>query len=893
MVTRLVYIFLFIINGTLLHSQFNLINYSVNDGLPSPETYFIYQDHDGYIWVCTDRGLARYNGYEFENFSTSDGLTNNTIFKVFEDKAHNLWFTCYDGSITIFDYLDKVFKPFWGNDHIMPKLKSRMWLSNIGFAGDVVECGTTEVGKHNIRINLRDSTISTFSNDISKLTEYENFFSEILFVDNEFLSENIFFKKEETTPFTAFPVSNQINNYAWLFDHEFLYFINQNIWIIDKTDTINIDMGEEITSALKDREGNYWVSTLKSGVYKIPSLDIRFYQPRHALEYADRFLSLYRHNEKLFIESEYHKIFEFENQRKRFKKLNELFQIRVEPKIYTPSDSLIPVDNIFLNPSNESVTVRTDYEWLSKGQKKKRVVAFHRLGTEIYFSTFRDLYQVFNKDTIVKITDKYDVGGTTVRSITSTSDSTLVLGTTGKGVILLKDKCRLNIQENDGLLSDLINDVIVEKNGILWCGTNMGISKVEYSLRPEEGFAIDKVTNISYNDGLASSFIKKLSYTNNTIFALSESGLTEFKADIALKKKIAPNIHILSLTHNEEDYASGSCFNYDENNLNIKFIGISSNKPISQDFYQYKLESNGNSSKWLSTNNRSVAFTQLAPGDYTFSVTARAENGDWADPKHINFTINPHWTQLWWVQTLFAFLAIGLLYILYIRGVKRKSNSLKKQLEEEQILNRLKSAELDVLRGQMNPHFVYNSLSSVQRYLQEEKKVDANEFIGRLSKLLRLGLQHSRSAFVAIEDEIEFITNYLNIETQRVPDRFSFNFEIDNRLDNDIRIPSMMIQPLCENVIKHSYDGSHVHIKVCFEYYSENSIKVKISDDGIGYLNSLSKTNKSPNRSLGLEILSQRIQLFKNQNLEANYCIQTLDEDHGNGTSVELILPIE
>jgi len=807
MVTRLVYIFLFFINGSLLHSQFNFINYSVNDGLPSPETYFIYQDYDGYIWVCTDRGLARYNGYEFENFSTSDGLTNNTIFKVFEDKAHNLWFTCYDGSITIFDYHDKALIPFWGNDQIMPKLKSRMWLTHIGFVGDVVECGTTDAGNqsanYNFRINLRDSTFSTFSYDAPELIEYENFFSDILFVDSRFLSANVHFKKAETTSFTDFPVPNQLNNYAWLSDDEFFYFINQNIWIIDKTDTIKIDMGEEITSALKDREGNYWVSTLKSGVYKIPSLDIRFYQPKYALESADRFLSISRHNDKLFVESEHLQIYEFDNQGKQFRKLNKLFQNQEPPKVCTPSDSLIPFDKIFLNTQNESITVRSDYEWFSNHQKKKQVFALHQHGTDIYFSTFRDFYQVFNKDTIIKITDKYDVGGTTVRSIISTSDSILVLGTTGKGVILLKDNYRLSIQEKDGLLSDLINDVVVEKNGILWCGTNKGISKVEYHLHRKEGFSIDKVTNLSYNDGLASSFIKKLLFTDNSIFALSESGLTEFKADIALKKKIAPKIHILSLTHNEEDYESGSSFNYDENNLNIKFIGISSNKPISQDFYQYKLESNGSSSNWSTTNNRSVALTQLAPGNYKFSVTARAENGDWADPKHINFTINPHWTQLWWIRALFALSVTGVLYFFYLKDVKRKSNSLKKQLEEEQILNRLKSAELDVLRGQMNPHFVYNSLSSVQRYLQEEKKVDANEIIGRLSKLLRLGLQHSRSAFVAIDDEIEFITNYLNIETQRVPDRFSFDFELDKRLDNDIRIPSLMIQPLCENIIKH------------------------------------------------------------------------------------------
>ena len=899
-----------LVYGTFLYSQYNLINYNVTDGLPSPETYFIYQDHDGYIWICTDRGLSRYNGYEFENFSTNDGLTYNTVFRVYEDAEHNLWFTCYDGSITIYSYHDKSFKPFWGNEYIMSTLKSRTWLTFIGFKENEIVCGTSggrdKYSNQHFRINLQDSTVTSFTINNPGLIEYNNIFFDILSVTNNLITANEYHKDNYTISSNKIPKIKQPVVYISLHDDEIIYCTSQNITISNKKDTISINVDGRISGALKDREGNHWVSTLKSGVFKIPSIDFKLYQLTNPLVDGDRPSSISLQKGKLFIETEYLSIYEFDHEMMLFKELGTTSEKYESTIIFTPTDSVFSL-KYSLSPLNSDIKNKPEYWWFSnrfnsnKGetdltkyynQKRKRLIALHQLGDNTYFSTFKRLYLAYKNDTIIDCTEKYNVANTSVRTITSTQDSVLVLGTTGQGVILINNDQKISIRESDGLISDLVEDVIIEQNGVLWCGTNKGISKIELREDNLGNLAIDKITNMSYNDGLGGTYIRELLSSKNTIWALSESGLTEFNSDIILKKKTTPLVHILSLKQGGVEFEPGSIFKNNENDLSINYIGISTNKPISQDFYQYRLESNDLPSNWISTNNRSVSFTQLAPGDYRFSVTAKAENGEWAEPKQISFTIQPHWTALLWVRSIFVLMSIGVLYFLYQRDVKRKSVSLKRQLVEEQLQNRLKSAELEVLRGQMNPHFIYNSLNSVQRYLKEEKTVDANEFIGSLSKLLRLGLQHSRSAFIGLKEEIEFVTNFLKVETHRTPDRFTFDFEIDNKLDTDICIPSFMIQPICENIIKHAYAGSLVNIKIGFMYNTEKSIKVTISDNGVGYINTRSRTKKN-NPSLGLQILSQRIELFKKQNLEANYKIGPLNFKTRNGTSIQLILPIE
>ena len=148
----------------ILVAQSKLTKYTIGDGLPSQGAYFLYEDFDGYIWVCTDKGIARYNGYEFEIFTPENGLTGTTFFGVYEDNKHNLYFTSFNGSITCYNYKSKEIIPFWGNKELKTKLKKGERISFIGFDSDNMYLHP--IGRNQreyacrFKISLTDSTLS-------------------------------------------------------------------------------------------------------------------------------------------------------------------------------------------------------------------------------------------------------------------------------------------------------------------------------------------------------------------------------------------------------------------------------------------------------------------------------------------------------------------------------------------------------------------------------------------------------------------------------------------------------------------------------------------------------------------------------------------------------------
>ena len=162
-----------------------------------------------------------------------------------------------------------------------------------------------------------------------------------------------------------------------------------------------------------------------------------------------------------------------------------------------------------------------------------------------------------------------------------------------------------------------------------------------------------------------------------------------------------------------------------------------------------------------------------------------------------------------------------------------------------------------------------------------------------MAGLLRAGLNHSRADFIELSQEVEFIENYLKIEIQRFPNRYRYKIEIDDRLNDDMELPPLMIQTICENVIKHAYTDYKIDINLRFKYRNESSIEVIIEDNGRGYYNTIGEKNRYPNSSLGLEILKQRIELLKTNYDFTDFNIQPLDPATNIGTVVTLILPLE
>lgn len=239
-------------------------------------------------------------------------------------------------------------------------------------------------------------------------------------------------------------------------------------------------------------------------------------------------------------------------------------------------------------------------------------------------------------------------------------------------------------------------------------------------------------------------------------------------------------------------------------------------------------------------------------------------------------------------------IAVVFLFGIFIR---RKNKILKEQFEEQLAYqNRLHQSELKALRSQMNPHFVHNSLNAIQYYIQRNEVEISEDYLVKFSKLIRLFFEYSRRQNITIEEEINLLKNYLEIEKLRFEDKINYKINVDPKIDiTEQTLPAMMLQPIVENAINHGlfHKKEKGNITISFKFIDEFSFEITIEDDGIGFLKTeeIYKTSKRSYQSHSSSVLKERLELFQLSNeWNVTYVMEDLSvNSERNGTKVTLI----
>lgn len=256
-----------------------------------------------------------------------------------------------------------------------------------------------------------------------------------------------------------------------------------------------------------------------------------------------------------------------------------------------------------------------------------------------------------------------------------------------------------------------------------------------------------------------------------------------------------------------------------------------------------------------------------------------------AEASHKNFF------NQWHVQTLAT---IATLIANKIKAVETAAALHGKQLELASASSRLATAELSLLRSQMNPHFIFNSLNSVQKYIWENKEEDAAEYLASFARLMRAILENSRYEFIPLKQEAEILKLYVELEHRRSNHNFDYVIKIDEKLDMEATlIPPMLLQPFIENAIWHGLNKKKekgnlfVHI-----FKQENQLVCVVDDDGVGRQQLAHEPIEK--KSLGISITQQRInRLMENTSKTAAVTIKDkTKDDRQTGTEVTVILPL-
>lgn len=438
--------------------------------------------------------------------------------------------------------------------------------------------------------------------------------------------------------------------------------------------------------------------------------------------------------------------------------------------------------------------------------------------------------------------------------LASGTDSLLWIGTSREGVYILKGNMLVgNLSPEDVLHGSVCNHIFVDnKQKKVWVSTENGLSEVSYFFRDSKFTYSARYFNTSI--GLPSNYINSCAVFNDTVFAATAKGLAFFPATL---NEQTDTLVITNIRIGKKEYPLRNAYTLKpaQNNIVISFNNICYTC-FDEVIYKYKLLKDKDTIQvWKSTRNPGVEFGSLLPGSYRFILDAG--NGKQIE---IDFYIEEYfWKSLWFIS-LCVIILISLSYFLYW-------NKLKKEREKASITNQLHTLEIELLQSQINPHFIFNTLNSINQYVLNHAPEMASSYIKSFSNFMRMFLESTVNKYISLSDELVLLDSYLHLEKMRFNNSFSYIVDVEPGIDIHYEIPCAMIHPFVENAIKHGINHRHdengiVRIQI---FKDDNILNVNIEDNGPGADAQTKNKAKYPShrKSRGIELIRKRLAILK------------------------------
>lgn len=436
---------------------------------------------------------------------------------------------------------------------------------------------------------------------------------------------------------------------------------------------------------------------------------------------------------------------------------------------------------------------------------------------------------------------------------------------------------KLLVQPN--LTSDNVYLLGFDQEENLYVGSEVGIDKI--GLDAERNFKTIKYFGQSEGFvGIETCQNAVLCDAERNMWFGTINGLTKYNPKRERSNPIPPKILLtetrlfyepLSQTKYKDSltkegvFKAGFAFPYQENNLGFEFVGINQSNP-KKVRYQWQLKGFEKERSPFSTNTNAT-YANLPAGDYTFKVWAENEDGVICDvPAQTSFTIlKPFWQEWWFVTSILGGILaiIALIFRVRINQIRARAQAERARLEME---NNMLQLEQKALQLQMNPHFIFNALASIQSLISKQDHKTARYYLAKFGKLMRAILENSRSEKISLAEETELLENYLALERFSRGNSFDYNINIaDNCAPEDMEIPPMLLQPFVENAIIHGVTNSDKRGMIKLHFSQPNGqLRSEIEDNGIGreraaqIKNSFDKTHKS----VSLEVTRERLEML-------------------------------
>lgn len=942
-------------------------HYTTGSGLSSSENYYIKQDKRGYIWICSDRGLLRFDNFDFKLYHKPDGLPENSVIKPIAEIDSTTWFISLNDLVFYYEH----------NRIIDPGINAHLRILN------------KQYDFRDLIVTQRNSIIAGYSDGEGNALIYDISEDTAMLIDKiqfPFLRSYLVYhyedytlnvwgsgkqtQTEKTLQRTSqghllvnladsvfnFHASGKVNcRYHKLSRQSELLFLNKSVFLLSNgklTDSIQLDdfpsdikqfdslllvtlpkkgiykidlasfepelliTGELFSSIMVDHQKNVWVTTLNNGIFKYANTTDDFYPYTG----VDR-VSCGLEDGKILLYDSYSgfrlinpvletitplKSRAFGSVRKIEHKKNKLF-LSTGGGLFLGHLAEDSIRWVGTKIGGAPKAIELTNQLLFAGKQSGIVVT--DLNDSLIFSSFKershfrvhDLISTLNGELLIGCSEgilQYEDGkikewrkgapwsNSRVNSLCELTNG-VAIGTIGDGVYIARNNTYYHLDNQSGLSSPFVNDLYFQDD-LLYVASSRGVQVFKSdSAKFQLLYRLNRSNFLPFDD------IRNILSVHKHIALETHDGVVVIPAVDSLVTPAPGPLFISEISVDGETHSLTNAIdlNYDFNKLKITVTALDfrSDKP------QLVYRIDGESESWVHLNDNVLELYFLPAGESVIQIGLLGGLNDNFPLKTIKLKAKvnrPIYYKLWFI-ILFAAMIVTLIYLYYRYQLYeiRKEKELKEQLQ---------TLEQEMLKSQMNPHFLFNAMNSIQSFIATNDKAMAYEYIGRFSRVMRNFLDFGEKNTIPLQEEIDNLTDYIVLESIRFEGLFTYEFHLSEEVQkrmHELEIPTYLLQPVVENAIEHGIrplnQGGHIDL-----YFDvrDNLIEVRIRDNGIGLSKgkAMQRQQKPGHRSFGLKNVQRRIELLKGNKGPTQFIIKDREiESNQTGTEVHFIFEID
>ncbi|MFY7965276.1 MAG: sensor histidine kinase [Chitinophagaceae bacterium] len=926
--------------------------YDKTQGLSSNVIYDALLDANGFIWLAHSKGISRFNGKGFSNYNNmsaqGSAVSNLMCYKnqmFCQDFIGNFFYTKNDSLVK-----ESAIKSS-GNFYIAGIIDNKL----IHFGLNYYSVFDLENNKDNIKI-LKDSAgiANYFSTKKCATIGYHHL---IEIEKNNILTKEKYVATSNHTLHYLINVNDCYYGYSkykapFLFNYAANQFVNislpQNIyiqnvvvasneiWVCTSTGAYCFDFNfnakynnqpffkeESLSKVVIDNEGGYWFSTLQNGVLYVPNIRNNNILPQQnitALAVTDNNIlagsnsnSIFSLNNNaqinLLIPHQVEKIvydkttqltgicsdkfYVYKNGVLQYSNTIAVKDVSFVSKdfwflntsygeyIYTTNDKLIP-RWLFHDPQLNTV-YKINYK--TSTPIRGKCIIWNAKDSILYASNAGGLY-CYSKNKTDKITyNNQDIFANHLFFVNNKTIAT----TSNTFYIIDKTNIVNQFAQKDGLPNNISN--CTQSNNRIFFTANNNVYVFDED---------NKVKMIWQNNGLLNTDIKSIAVDSNKLYIAFNKGVIGVNIlNTAAKTNNKPTIAISHFFVNNilVSYLPNISLQEKENNLKFSFA---TNAYAALDSLKLLYKINDEDWRIVPSNDKNELYlNQMGAGNYRLQLKAINQNNIESNLVEWQFKITQPFYKTIWFSILIASLIIIAIVLYYKKAIAQQKENNKLFSEKLNLEKELQTSLMASIKSQMNPHFLFNALNTIQSYIYTNDKENASQYLSKFSQLTRKILQQSNNDYITLEEEINSLKLYLDLETMRFEDKLHTEFIIDKNINTEaILVPSMLIQPYIENAIKHGllHKKNNRVLNVSFSK-NINELIVTIDDNGIGRKRSaiLNNQKQKQHESFAVNANKKRLEILQ-KNSTVNIAFNIIDKENENreslGTTVILVLPI-